>query len=560
MAPKKAKETILKTFARDLSTRTEAEIRKKWEGRHIDSLEKIHPGAFEGRLKDHNPIYYMAQKVWFDNDPKLLYAPLHRDRICKEILAYLTEENTHKGLSGLLVLVQRDSFKSTFMHGVVPLWFAIREKYVHGKDSRILLTHQREEQASLNLKKIKAKCINSSFMHEVWGEKPYQFAVEEDFGTATKLDWPCKEPGLIHEPSLMAAGSGARLVGMHFDLIDNDDLVDDEQRFSKTLREKAKNKYSASRMMMDTLRAFEINSGTPYHIHDLYNGLKIAKDEKGKLLYSTMDIGAGGKHTDEPLSMPIRHSQEFLDRRYREIVQQDGNDVFYWLQYQCEPRSSGMIATELDWIKEIALDEIMRDERNIQTCILVDPAWKGTKNSGTGHDAAIAVLGFERRGFITLTYLIDLIVSNEMSALDGTNCIFELMKQYGTCEVGVEEHNTHTFRTGLEHEAQMRGKWVHLLDFKSKFSGKSDRIVSFLQTVQAGRFYIVKGCRNKDVFLSQYEDFPQINKDDALDVVAYSADPNIAELFAPQWNTEAQGLDWLPQADSRPQRSRHCTI
>jgi hypothetical protein len=133
------------------------------------------------------------------------------------------------------------------------------------------------------------------------------------------------------------------------------------------------------------------------------------------------------------------------------------------------------------------------------------------------------------------------------------------MKQYGTTEVGVEEHNTHTFRTGLENEAQTRGKWIHLLDFKSKFRDKDDRIVTFLQGVQAGRFYIVKGCRNTDVFLDQYQDFPQIDKNDALDVVSYSADPNISELFAPQWNTEAQGLDWMPpMGQNEPPRWRHC--
>jgi len=112
------RDEILKDFARDLCCKTQEEIRSSWKGKHIDALEKIHPGAFEGRLKNHNPIYYMAQQVWFSNKPDLLYVPLHRDRICKELLDYLIQEEPGElDLSGLLILVQRDSFKSTIIEG-----------------------------------------------------------------------------------------------------------------------------------------------------------------------------------------------------------------------------------------------------------------------------------------------------------------------------------------------------------------------------------------------------------------------------------------------------------
>ncbi len=548
---------ILKDFARDLCTKTAPEIRSSWKDKHIEALEKIHPGSFEDRLKDHNPIYYMAQQVWFSNKPELLYVPLHRDKICKELLEYLIQEEPDTlDLSGLLILVQRDSFKSTFMHGVVPLWFAIRQKYVFGRDTRILLTHQREEQAALNLRRIKARCIHSPYMKRVWMDKPFQFAAEEEFGTQTKFDWPCKIQGIFHEPSMMAAGSGARLVGLHFDLMCNDDLVDDEQILSKIVRDRAKNRYTASRFMLDTLSGKEINSGTPYHIHDLWNNLKHAKNEDGSKLYRALVVGAGGRHTDQPLSFPTRHTQSFLDKRLREIKEQHGNDILYWLQMQCEPRATGLIATEMDWIKYISAEKLLEKRGAISIVILCDPAWKGTKNSGTGCDAAIAVMGFERRDYLVIVYLIDLVISNEMTALDGTNAIFALMVKYGTTDVGVEEHNTWAYRTSLENEATKRGKWINLIDFKTKFQEKNDRITTFLEIPQSGRFFIVDSCQNQEVFLSQYEDFPQTNKNDALDVIAYSADPNIANRFAPKWNTEAQGMEWNPYRQPTS-RTRH---
>ena len=550
-----ARDIILIDFARDLCTKTVEEIRASWKDQEIDALNRVHPGAFEARLVDHNPIYYLAQNVWFDNNPALLHAPLHRDRLCKEVLSYLTgDTDANKALSGLLVLVQRDSFKSTFMHGVVPMWYAIREKYVNGRDVRILLTHQREEQASGNLRKLKARCINSPFLKRMWSDPRWKFAAAEDFGTSLKFDWACKEQGRFHEPSVMAAGSGARLVGMHFDLKCDDDLVDDEQRTSKVVRDRAKGRYGASRFMLDTLGGKEIVSGTPYHINDLYSVLRNAKDENKTKLYRQLIVGSGGKHTDEPLSAPNRHTQEFLNKKLQEITETDGYDARYWCQYQCDPRSSTMIAAELEWINHIDLNDI---PKNISCAVLVDPAWKGTKNAGTGCDAALAVVAFERVGFLMKTYMLDLIVSNEMTSLDGQNAIFDLMKQYGTTEVGVEEHNSWAFRTDLEQAANTRGKYVHLIDFKTKFTAKQERIATFLRRVQAGQFYISSACRNKEVFLSQYEDFPQVDKNDALDVMSYSADPNVAECFAPRFNTEAQGMEWEPY---EPMRTRYGTI
>lgn len=550
------REIVLTDFARDLSTKTVSEIESSWKGSHIDALEKIHPGAFESRLKDHNPIYYLAQHVWFSNNPSLLHAPLHRDRICKEVLDYLLkEDDATMALSGLLILVQRDSFKSTFMHGVVPLFFSMRQKYVYGKDVRVLMNHQREEQASLNLKRIKSVCMNSEFLRKNWNDKKHQFAVSEDFGTSLKFDWPMKIQGIFHEPSVMAAGSGARLVGMHFDLILNDDLVDDTQIYSKVVRDQAINRYAASRFMLDTLSGKEISSGTPYHIHDLWSRLSNAKNKDKEPGYRSVIIGAGGKHTELPLSFPHRHTQQFLDKKLQEIKERDGHDTLYWNQYQCDPRSSTMIAADVEWLNYIDIQDI---PPSIPCVVLVDPAWKGTKNAGTGSDAALAVVGFERKGFLTKTYLLDLVVSNEMTSLDGQEAIFKLMQMYGTTEVAVEEHNTWSFRKDLEMTANSRGKYVHLVDLKSKFNAKNDRIATFLRRVQAGQFYISSGCRNQDIFLTQYEDFPQVNKNDALDAVSYCADPNMTELFAPRFNTEAQGMEWNPYEE--PRRTRHGTI
>jgi len=549
---------LLRHFARDLCTRTEGEIRSLWQGNQIKALEKIESGVFERYVTNHNPIYYLACQVWFDNEPGLLYAPLHRDRIAKALLDYYfydpeTSDNAKDRVSGLLLLAQRDSFKSTFNHGVFPQFLALRERHVNNRDIRILMLHHREEQASLNIQRLKSKHMQSHFLRQNFPE----FCSMVEFGTKTKFDWPCKTEGVFSEPSVMAAGLGSRLTGLHFDWMLNDDLVTEEDRNSKLIRGDSFFKYSTSRFMLDTRGGKEVDTGTRYHINDLYGKLIGSTNSKtGTPMYRLLHIWAGGKGTEFPLSYPNRHSQDFLDQKREEEIARSGNDILWWLQYQNEARTDRLMATDRNWIKHVELNTLKPD---ISRVLLVDPAWKGTKNAGTGDDAALAVLGFERRGFLTLTYLLDLVVSDSMTSFDGINMIFELMKLWGVTDVGVEEYGGHTFRTDLQSQAMTRGSFINLVDLKSKQTNKQERIVTFLRRVQAGQFFITDTCRNKDVFLSQFEDFPQVEKDDALDVVSYSADGNIAELFTPRWNTEAEGEMWnFPEP--MEQRTRHCAL
>ncbi len=516
------------------------------------ALEKIAPGAFEGRLKKHNPIYYLAEKVWFDNNLDLLWPKLHRDKLCDALLAHALD--THRSTSGLIINMMRDSYKSTFMHGVFAQFISMREKYVNNRDIRILLLHHREEQASTNLQQLKLKSVHSRFMHRVWGKPPYVFAAADDFGTKGRFDWACKTKGIFHEPSVIAAGMGARNTGFHFDWILGDDLVTEEHRKSKLIRDDALFKYQATRFMLDSKLGREVCSGTPYHVHDLWAKLKNAKHADGRLMYRQFIVGAGGKRADKPLAFPNRLNENFLETRRNEEVAQSGNDVLWWLQYQCEARADSLMATDLAWIRKVSEEQI---PERVSRVLIVDPAWKGTKNSGTGDDAALAVIGFERKGFVTLTYLLDLVCSNEMTSLDGINAIFTLMKHWGVTDVAVEEHGGHTFRTDLLAQANSRGVFINLVDLKSKQTNKQERITTFLRRVQGGQFYISENCRNVEVFLSQFEDFPQVEKDDALDVVSYSADPNFAELFAPRWNTEAMGDVWTPPQESS-YLSRYC--
>ena len=510
-------------------------------------------GGFEGRLTNHNPIYYLATQCWFDNDPSLLYAPLHRDKFCKSLLEhYLAEVGEY---SGFELQCQRESFKSTFTHGVFASFIAFRGKHVHGRDERTALIHHKEDQASLNLVQLKLKSINHPWIKEVWPG----FHSNTDYGTKTRFDWPCKVEGITEVPSILAAGLGSRLTGFHFDWMLYSDPVTDEHIDSKLVRDEAFNKYQASRYMLDTLRGKEVIDGTPYHIHDLHAKL-IKANVGGKKLYKQLIISACDENY-ENLSFPTRHTKEFLKRRRREEIASSGNDFLWHLQYRCQAKASGLIATKPEWLKFCKSDV---PPKNCWHVLIVDPAWKGGHNSGKGDWAAGGVWVFEQRGILVLRYLIDGFHSNTMTSLDGEREMFRLMKTHGIVDVAVEEHGGYTFRGRLEEAATQRGMFINLIDLKSKQTNKQERIVNFLNHVQAGHVIITDDCPIKSAFIEQFDEFPQCLRehDDILDMAGYSCDPKVIELCGPVFTSEIDKTPfWARVPEPQPvMRTRYTSL
>ena len=133
-----------------------------------------------GRLEKHNPIYYLAKRVWFDNDRTLLYAPLHRDVFCKHLLSYYFASPTEQ--AGAILLCQRESYKTTFNGQIMPQFVAFRGKTVcdlhptnpecgcEGKDIRTCIVHHKDPHAWKLVKRLKAKHYTHKFIKDNWPE------------------------------------------------------------------------------------------------------------------------------------------------------------------------------------------------------------------------------------------------------------------------------------------------------------------------------------------------------------------------------------------------------
>lgn len=544
-------EQLLTLFVRDLSVCSREEMESRWGGVERAALEAIGED-FQDRLRNHNPIYFLLQRIFFDNDPSLLYAPLHRDRICQSILEYILDPS--QADSGLVLLVQRDSFKSTIAHRAVPLWFALREKHLFKRDATILLRHHKEEMASDNLVQLRQKCISSQFLKKFWPE----FCSDEDFGTKCEFDWPCKVKGYLAEPSVLAAGIATKTTGRHFNLRLNDDLVTMEHRESNIVRDDAFNKYQGERYTAATGRTWEINTGTPYHPNDLWKKL-IDSNIDGRPLYKSILIGAADEELSEKsLSFPTRHTRVALERMRGEELARSRNDDLFNLQMLCKYRLSRIVAAQWDWIGHCKQVEIPQDAWRV---ITLDPCWKGTINSGKGDFASIQVWALERRGALVLKYLIDGSHSNELTDAEGIEIIFRLMRRYGVTTVAPEEIGGRAFRERLKREANSRGVPIDVIDLKYTNIGKSQRITAFLGECQQGRTFICDEADGDLVesFRREFVDYPQVDHDDALDAAAQTLDPAVAERAFPAFNEQAGFSPWLKRKEEpMTYRTRYC--
>lgn len=560
--------TLLRAWARDLSCRSADEIRAKWASREerlaIDRLD-AEAGGFDGRLKDHSWLFYISTQIFFANvlgDPAFLYAPFHRDMILRPVEAYLMDEKPEE--PGLFCGAQRDSLKSSIFHGSVVTGFALRRFEVYGEHSRILMSHEHATQAEGNLVRLKQRLINCRWFADVWGTDPvtgeHGFHWPVDFGTKEQFDWPNKPPGLFSESSVMARGLTADLTGLHFDLICSSDMVNKDHRYSARLRHDTEVKFSGLSFTKDTRRSWHTIDGTLYHHADQNSKIMRAKDANGKPLYRQILIGAGGKRAGAPLSLPYRHTEEFLEKKRLEIMGNDGNDDMWWLQYQNKSNATRMKAADLNWLRSCRRSDIGAEAMRL---ILVDPAWKGTKNSGEGNFAAIEVWAMERRGSLVLEYLMDGVYSNELSEGEGKAEIFRLMAQYFVIAVAPEERGGYGFRTSLKNEAVSRGVSIDVIELKSMQTPKPNRCSRLIGHCEAGRVFICEECdpQLKQAFIDQYEIFPQCidEEDDALDCGAYICDPAIQEKFAPMLPPPAQpwAMYNLQPKDSR--YSRYCS-
>jgi len=174
-----------------------------------------------------------------------------------------------------LWLWARGHFKTSLISEAHTLWLI-----VNNPDIRLLTVSNTLEIAKTVLKNIKERLISNSefrfFFREFCPIPNKEGKIE--FGTSENFTIPNRTKNL-KEPTVMCAGIGTNLTGLHFDVMKIDDLVTKDSVSNDTQILASKDYYASLRQLFDnpTIPREDI-VGTPYHFNDLYGDIKKSND------------------------------------------------------------------------------------------------------------------------------------------------------------------------------------------------------------------------------------------------------------------------------------------
>ena len=170
-----------------------------------------------------------------------------------------------------LWLWSRGFFKTTLITECHSIYLILNNPNI-----RILLCSNTISIAEDMLKNIKNHLIGNSALRHFFKEFcPIPNTVGKiEFGTSEDFTVPCRTL-MRKEPTIMVAGVGTNLTGLHFDYMKLDDLVTKDSITNDTQIQASKDYYASLRHLFDKAAVpREDVVGTIYHFHDLYSVLR----------------------------------------------------------------------------------------------------------------------------------------------------------------------------------------------------------------------------------------------------------------------------------------------
>lgn len=178
-----------------------------------------------------------------------------------DMMKFLMEDTSHQ-----LIIWPRGHQKSTMVAFWAAWWL------MKNPDTTIILASSTADLAEKQLGFIKDSIYDTEVFRKYWPELCHP---EEGKRTTWKVDEICVDHPLraqngIRDPSIKTAGMGKTLTGFHGDVVILDDIVTDENAYTKTERDKVKRWAS---LLVSILNPGGIVKavGTRYHPQDLYD-------------------------------------------------------------------------------------------------------------------------------------------------------------------------------------------------------------------------------------------------------------------------------------------------
>ena len=246
---------------------------------------------------------------------------------------YLTNYSVRK-----LYLWSRGFFKTSVIQEGHTGWLIVNNPNI-----RILLSSYSLEVAKKPLAAIRNQFMfNNEFRYffREFCPKPNKDGKIE-FGTTENITIPNRTKN-YKEPTLMAAGIGTNVTGLHFDVITPDDLVNRDSVSNETQIQASKNYFSLLGPLFDnpTIPRFKM-TGTIYHFNDLHSELR--KNNK-------WDVSIIPVHDENYVfKFPERIGKEAFENEILKDPQMNPYDI--QSQYLLNPIDPAQRKFEETWIK-----------------------------------------------------------------------------------------------------------------------------------------------------------------------------------------------------------------
>lgn len=407
-----------------------------------------------------------------------------------------------------LIMIPRDSLKTTFVSSGYPLWRLIRNP-----DIRVLLDSESRDLSKSILKNIKDIIDNCDTLRSLWGnlngsEKGNSWNLEA-IRVVTREDYKAKED------TIETSGVDVAVTGRHYNIIIMDDLHSERNSKSKEQIEKV---VDHIQLMMPLLESDGelIVIGTRWADDDAYGYLLELKDDAGEPLFDTFIHSA--YNDDGTAYYPERNDLSTL--ALKKAVMRDS---LFSCQYLLDPIPEAIAPLKKSHLQFLDIDKIPLNLNRFMMCDTI-----GDKKILKGDYFAVTTWGIDQRlnelGLCNL-YLLDGFCG-WFDTEQQIQSISNLYMKTRPLEFGIEKSGMNTLSLHLQNNLSSKG--LHLLTTELKPMGreKGQRILQFTPYAQNGMIYINKACNQEflDEFLYEWSRFPKGKRDDCLDASAYVFD------------------------------------
>lgn len=168
-----------------------------------------------------------------------------------------------------VLLIPRDTYKSTIGSKSFPLWILVQDSFcgLPGREHRILLWSHASDNAKKQIKSIRQQIERNQILAWLFPE------VIPDISKTTWTDSNILFPreGTYGEDTIEAAGIDTHLVSRHYTIQIKDDLEDKASYESASVRQKVKDSYKAAEaLFVDERQAYDLLIGTRWGHDDVY--------------------------------------------------------------------------------------------------------------------------------------------------------------------------------------------------------------------------------------------------------------------------------------------------